>query len=182
MELKLVDSKEELQQILDLQEVNHVDHVPSNIRDKEGFVTVKHNIDLLVKMNNAVPQVIAVDDGKVIAYALVMLKDFKNLIPVLVPMYSTFDDLTYENTKLTVLNYYVMGQVCVDKPYRGSGVFHALYQKHKSVFSQKYDLCLTEVSTSNPRSMRAHLNVGFKILKTYKDATDEWNILSWDWS
>lgn len=182
MELKLVESKEELQQILDLQNANHVDNVSSNIKKQEGFVTVKHNIELLTRMNTAAPQVIAVDQGKVIGYALVMLKDFKNMIPILEPMYSTFDDLIYDGVKLTTLDYYVMGQVCIDKDYRGAGVFHALYKKHNSVFSPKYDLCLTEVSTSNPRSMRAHLKVGFKILKTYQDASDEWNILSWDWN
>jgi hypothetical protein len=28
--------------------------------------------------------------------------------------------------------------------------------------------------------MRAHERVGFKTVQTFRDATDEWNILVWD--
>jgi hypothetical protein len=34
----------------------------------------------------------------------------------------------------------------------------------------------------NARSMRAHARVGFAVVDTYRDATDEWALLRWDWS
>jgi ribosomal protein S18 acetylase RimI-like enzyme len=132
-------------------------------------------------MNNEAKHIIAVDNDKVVGYALTMLKEYKNLIPVLVPMFAVFESIEYENTKLNNVNYYVMGQVCVADTHRGKGIFKALYEKHKEVYASKFDLLLTEVSSSNLRSMRAHEKVGFKTINTFKDATDEWNILSWNW-
>ena len=56
-------------------------------------------------------------------------------------------------------------------------MFDALYQKHEEIYGGLFDLCVTSVSTSNMRSMRAHERVGFRIVHTFRDATNEWNIL-----
>src|SRR5690606_9982476 len=127
------------------------------------------------------PQIIAVEDEKVVGYALVMLKEFGGMIPVLVPMFTMFEKLSLEGNPLNSYNYYVMGQICIADSHRGQGIFDKLYQKHKQVYSHKFELCLTEVSTSNRRSMKAHERVGFRTLHTFTDETDTWNILSWDW-
>jgi RimJ/RimL family protein N-acetyltransferase len=37
---------------------------------------------------------------------------------------------------------------------------------------------VTEVSTSNTRSLRAHARVGFEVVTTYRDATDEWAVVA----
>ncbi len=181
MELKLANSKTELSQILVLQNENHFENLSKESKMANGFVTVRHNISLLEKMNSLEKQVIAVLDDKVIGYALVMLKELRNAIPVLSPMFDSFEKIKYNNTALPELNYYVMGQICIAKDHRGSGVFQALYEKHKAIYSEKYDLCVTEVSTSNRRSMRAHEKIGFEIIHTYRDTQDEWNIIVWNW-
>jgi L-amino acid N-acyltransferase YncA len=74
-----------------------------------------------------------------------------------------------------------MGQICVDKAYRGKGVFELLYQKHREIFEKSYDFIVTEISTRNTRSLRAHEKVGFKTIHTYRDSMDEWNVVVWDW-
>jgi hypothetical protein len=50
------------------------------------------------------------------------------------------------------------------------------------VYSKDYGFILTEVSTSNKRSLSAHQAIGFKTIYTYKDAMDEWEIMVWDWN
>ncbi|MBL3658031.1 GNAT family N-acetyltransferase [Fulvivirga sediminis] len=179
---KLADNDEDLLGILDLQRENHLANVSSETKSTEGFVTVKHTLSILRQMNEKASQVIAIDNNKVIGYALVMVKEFKYLLPVLTPMFEAFEDITYKNKKLSDCNYYVMGQVCVAKSHRGMGVFQSLYNKQKKSYSHKYDICLTEVSSSNPRSIRAHEKVGFKTIHTFKDITDEWHIIGWDWN
>lgn len=181
MKCKLVESNSELKQILELQNENHYENLSQESKKENGFLTVKHNLDLLSKMNEKAKQVIATDNGKVVGYALVMLKRFKDLIPVLVPMFKTLENIKYNNASLSNFRYYVMGQVCISKDYRGKGIFKSLYEKHKQEYSKKFDLCLTEVSSSNTRSMRAHQKIGFKTIHTFTDETDEWNILLWDW-
>ncbi|MEH0155892.1 GNAT family N-acetyltransferase [Limibacter armeniacum] len=182
MEIKLADSDSELLQILEVQKQNHLDYISSDDMKVKGFVTVMHNLELLKEMNNKAKHVIAVEDGKVVGYALTMVKELSEKVPILVPMFDTFEIVDYQGKKLSQYNYYVMGQVCVADSHKGKGVFRAMYSKHKEVFSGLYDLCLTEVSYSNQRSMKAHEKVGFKVIKTFKDETDEWNIIGWDWS
>lgn len=74
-----------------------------------------------------------------------------------------------------------MGQVCIDKDYRGKGLFSMLFQKHKELYSKKYELMVTEIATTNKRSQKAHEKVGFKTIHTHKDALEEWNVVAWDW-
>ncbi len=74
-----------------------------------------------------------------------------------------------------------MGQICISEAFRGQGIFEKLYLKHKEIYSGKFDICLTEVSVRNKRSMKAHERVGFQTIHTFKDKTDDWNILLWDW-
>jgi GNAT superfamily N-acetyltransferase len=110
-----------------------------------------------------------------------MFNDFKTMIPELVPMFNLFEEIDYKNKKLSTYTYYVMGQICIDKPYRGKGIFKDLYLKHKEFYSDKFELCLTEVSTRNIPSMKAHTKIGFEVINVYKDHIDEWNVLAWDW-
>jgi len=182
MILKLAESKEELSQILELQHENHFENISIENQQSRGFVTVRHNLDLLIQMNQKSQQVIAVENGKVVGYALVMGKEFKEMIPVLIPMFNSFEHINYKKMKLSEFHYYVMGQVCIKESYRGKGLFNELYIKHKECYAQKFELCLTEVSTSNIPSMKAHKKVGFKIVHTYTNLAEEWNVLVWDWS
>ena len=39
----------------------------------------------------------------------------------------------------------------------------------------------TEVATDNQRSLNAHLNIGFKILKTQVSDGVSWELINWDW-
>ena len=171
---------EELAQILTLQQANHASSLSEADAARDGFVTVMHSFELLKKMNHAAPQIIAKDGDAVIGYALVMLRSFSDMIPVLQPMFDRLSTINFGDKKVTDHSFYVMGQICVAENYRGKGVFDSLYQKHKELNGSNYDLCVTSVSTRNKRSMRAHERVGFEIVHTFRDQTDEWNILVWN--
>lgn len=76
-------------------------------------------------MNDACPHTLAMDGEQVVGYALTMLESFRNEIPILTPMFETADRL------LPTKNYLAMGQICIDKPYRGQGLFKGLYRFYK---------------------------------------------------
>jgi hypothetical protein len=173
-------TEDELAQILQLQQAYHVSSLSVEDANRDGFVTVMHSMDLLRKMNLAASQVIAKDGAKVIGYALVMLKSFSDMIPVLQPMVNRLSTVTYRGKTVTDYSFYIMGQICVAENYRGKGVFDSLYEKHKELYGSSYDLCVTSVSTRNKRSMSAHERVGFETVLTFRDQTDEWNILVWN--
>lgn len=178
-------SKDEadLRGILDLQQRN----LPKNLSREEitsqGFVTVSHSLVDLQKMNAIEQHVIAKENNSVIAYLLAMTERSKFDIPILIPMFEAFEHIHYKNTLLSKYNYIVVGQVCVDKNYRGQGILDKCYTLYIDSFKKKYDFAVTEIATSNQRSMNAHKRIGFEIIYEYV-APDNvaWSIVVLDWS
>lgn len=174
----LVTRREELEQILQLQAANLKQHVSPEQAAREGFLTVAHTLDGLQRMHALAPSVIAKDGDTLAGYALVMPVEARAFVPLLEPMFQLFETLSWRGRPLGDYRYYVMGQVCVAEAYRGQGVFDALYRGHRESYGARFDCTVTEVATRNTRSMRAHTRVGFELLKTYRDATDEWAVVA----
>ncbi len=177
-----VKSKEEILQVLDLQKSN----LPQNLTEEQistqGFVTVIHSYETLKKMNNIEPGIIAKKDERVIGYLLAMTQKSKNDIPILIPMFNVFDNMIYDNKKVSAYKYLVVGQVCIAKDWRGQGILDDCYIAYKKHFSDRYDFAITEIDRTNKRSVNAHLRIGFKIIHNYKDLSGvEWEIVLWDW-
>jgi hypothetical protein len=177
-----IATDDDLLQILELQKENLKFNISAESALKNGFLTISHTLPVLKKMNKEAPQIIALDNKKLAGFALVMLKSFQDLVPALQPMFDLLNRLEFKKRPIESYNYYVMGQICVADEYRGKGIFDQLYQKHKELYSEKFDFCLTEVVVRNTRSMRAHTRVGFKTIFTYRDTQEEWNIMVWDWN
>jgi ribosomal protein S18 acetylase RimI-like enzyme len=182
MHATIVTSTNELEQILQLQHINLVKNVDATEISSEGFLTMEHTLDVLQQMHHLSPSVIIKDGNTIAAYALVMLRECRQLFPPLEPMFAVFDRLQWKGKPLNDHRFYVMGQVCVAKAYRGQGLFDLLYQHHKTIYGSQYDMLVTEVATRNQRSMRAHERVGFTTIYTYRDELDEWAVVAWDWN
>lgn len=176
-----VSSDSEIEQIISLQKQNLPSVLDDDEKSKQGFVTVQHDFQLLKKMNLAEPGIIAKSNDEVVGYALVMLEIFKSEIPVLIPMFQLFEKLTFKNLPLNHYRFFVMGQICISKSFRGLGLFDKLYETMKTELNSKFDFVITEVSQHNQRSMKAHQRVGFETIHSYSDQTDDWNILLWNW-
>ena len=171
----------DLQQILDLQEENLIKNISDNEMKSEGFVTMHHSMDVLQKMHDLSPSIIIKDKNKIVAYALVMLRECRKLFPPLEPMFVVFDHLKWNNKPLNDQRFYAIGQICIARGYRGQGLFEMLYEGHKKRLSNEFDFTITEISTRNPRSLRAHERIGFKTIHNYKDELDDWAVVLWDW-
>lgn len=165
----------ELNEILNLQEQNLRHLISDDVKEKEGFVTLQHDFNILKKMNDACAHCIAKLNGKVVGYALSMLQDFKNDIPLLVPMFNEIDELILE--KNLSPNYIAMGQICVDKSVRGMGVFRGLYHFMAQQLKNDFDAIITEVDIKNTRSSNAHKAVGFEVLKNYTSNDQFWEVI-----
>ena len=173
-----VQSPSDLLAVLQLQKKNLPAFISTEEARQEGFVTVQHDLDLLTRMNTPYPHIIARDDGRIIAYALVMERKWKKEIPMLVPMFQQIDSTVYEGQSLVDASYFIMGQICIEKTYRGRGVFTGLYAEMQKRMAPYFDYIITEVSVQNPRSIRAHEKTGFKEIKRYiAPDKHEWIIL-----
>lgn len=178
---QLAGATTDLEQILLLQRKNLAGNIDEAEMQSQGFVTLRHDLDILEKMHRLAPSVIIKDNNRVIGYALTMLGECRSLIPDLEPMFALFDQLQWNNQPLNNYRFYVMGQICIDKAYRGQGLFEKLYQHHKETYRQRFDLIITEISARNYRSLRAHERVGFTTIHVHHDKLDEWNVVGWDW-
>jgi predicted GNAT family N-acyltransferase len=181
VEIKSAEGMAELQGILDLQLENHLYTASDSEKSDQGFVTVRHSMEQLQKMNSIASHIIAKENEKVVGYILAMTKASKDLVPILIPMFSQFDLLTYKNRGVATYAYLVIGQICISKEHRGKGLFDQMYQRYKKAFSQQFDFAITEIAKNNIRSLAAHHRVGFTVIHEFKDDTQDWAIVVWDW-
>lgn len=176
-----VSSEKEVQQILDLQARNLAASLTPETIASQGFVTVKHDPEVLRRMNRAYPSVIAKAGGELAGYCLVMPREFAPQVPILAPMFAMLETLSWQGKSLQDCRWFVMGQVCVAEGFRGQGVFDGMYQKLREVCRRDFDFVVTEVAERNARSLRAHQRVGFETIHTYPDDTtgELWHVIAW---
>lgn len=176
------NSRTDLEGMLDLQKANLASNLSAAEIQSQGFVTVTHTFKQLSILNDYEKHIIAKDDEKVIGYLLAMTQHSKYEIPILIPMFKMFSETAYNDKLIIEYNYIVVGQVCIDKLYRGQGMLDKCYAAYKEYYSKKYDFAITEIATSNTRSLNAHKRIGFKDVKTYLSQDNvEWVIVFWDW-
>lgn len=178
-----VSTRAEVQQILDLQACNHPSALSAETMSEQGFVTVQHDPDVLWRMNQAFPSVIARDGDTLAGYCLVMPQAFRSEVPILEPLFVLLENLSWRGKPLREGRWFVMGQVCVAEAYRGQGVFDGMYQKLREVCRPHFDFVVTEVAARNTRSLRAHERVGFETFHIYPDDVtgERWHVIAWDW-
>jgi predicted GNAT superfamily acetyltransferase len=177
IEARQVQDERELEEILTLQRQNLARNLTLEQVASQGFVTVEHTLEVLRQMHAIAPSIVARDSGTLAGYALVMPAECRSFIPILEPMFQRLEALGLYRER-----FYVMGQICVAAGWRGRGVFDLLYRAHRHHLRDSFHSTVTEVATRNARSMRAHARVGFTVIDRYRDATDEWALLRWDWS
>lgn len=176
-----VTTQDELIQINKLNQKNLATSLSQKEKDEQGFLTWLYPVSLLQKIHNIAPSVIVKDDDKVVGYALVTPKEVSTFHTDLKEMIKNIELLTYKEKPISSYKFYIMGQVCIDKEYRGKGIFNTLFKKHKELYKDVYELLITEISTRNFRSQKAHEKVGFKTIHTYIDDLGDWNAVVWDW-
>lgn len=179
---QLAATTKDLQGILDLQAKNLPKNISTEEAQSQGFVTVHHHMELLQRMNDKAASIIAKVDEQVVGYNLAMTRDFAQDIPVLVPMFEILDGLEMNGQSMSEVNYIVCGQVCVDKAYRGKGIFSGMYEFYQKSYADQYQVIMTEIATRNTRSLRAHEKVGFNIIHSYvAEGGESWEIVRWNW-
>lgn len=181
IEYTKAETPQDVWQIMELQAQNLPHCVEEDEKSSQGFVTVKHEAELLQDMNTKYQHIVAKDQDRVVGFALVMLKEFSDKIPVLAPMFQLIDELEYAGVPLRSSHYFVMGQICIDRAYRGQGIFTGLYHALREQMMPHFSMVITEIATRNERSLRAHSKVGFKAITRYVADGEEWDIVLWDW-
>lgn len=170
----------DLEGILQLQQRNLRRALTPESIASEGFVTLEHDLDLLRAMNSPFPHIVAKEEDTVVGYALVMERWVAPRIPDLAPLFAHIDRLEVDGVRLAETRYVVMGQVCVDRAYRGQGLFRRIYAAYGRQLRSHFDYVLTEISGHNQRSRDAHLHVGFEVVDRYSAPDGSpWLVVGW---
>lgn len=179
--IDVASSARHLEQILDLQRRYHASALSREAQEREGFVFVEHSVPLLRRMSTELPQAIAVAcDDDVVGYCLSLSLALRGELPSLAPMFDQFGRCAYRGRPLSSLRFFVGGQVCVDRAYRGRGLLARLYEQVRQSAPRAYELCVTEIAVRNQVSVRAHERMGFETIATYSDGSEAWAIVAWD--
>jgi hypothetical protein len=169
--------------ILALQALNHKSVLTLETKQAQGFVTVKHEYEVLRDMNAAYPAAIArhIESGALAGYALTMHPSFSSRVPILDELFERLGHLEWQGRPVGQYRWFVMGQICVAEAHRGGIIFDQLYQTLRTMWQGQFDLIITEVSEENTRSMRAHERVGFETMQAYiNPVTGEgWRVIGW---
>jgi GNAT superfamily N-acetyltransferase len=181
LKAQFVTTNEELIQVARLSADNLVSNISDATKEKEGFVSWYYTPAVLQTLHSIQPSIIAKDGDIVAGYALVLTRECIPFYPPLASMMAHLASILYKGHPLTDHRIYIMGQICVHPDYRGKGVVDLLYQCHRKALSSRFGGCVTEISTSNIRSQKAHEKTGFRTVDTYRDDQDEWNVVVWDW-
>ena len=182
--ISTVRSEKDILDILSLLNTNLRQNLSLDRQISDGFVSIDYSYDILRKMNQKAPSIIAKDStSKLVGYSITMLPEFAVEVSTTDELLSLINTLEYEGKPLKSYNYYIMGQACVDKEYRGQMIFDQMLHKHRELYGDRYELLITAISNKNPRSFRAHARVGFKTIHSFSDSKKDetWNIVLWDW-
>jgi hypothetical protein len=182
MTIKRVSEYPELEGIKKLQQDNLKINLTDQEAASEGFVTAEYTLDFLKKMHSESPSVIAKDGDRIAGYALVAVKAIRHEHELLGDLFNTIDKIIYGDQLLKDSRYVVVGQLCVSREYRGLGLVPQMYQYFKNSLCPQFDYCITDVAQDNPRSLKAHLKTGFRVIDTLRYGGLGWDIVLWDWN
>ena len=181
VEITTVTHPFELEGILALQKTNLKSQISEQEANVQGFVTAQYDLDLLNTMHKESPSIIAKVANKVVGYALVTTKNVMPHHPLLCDLFTVLEKMEYNDSSLSLVNYIVVGQLCVAKDYRGMGLVKKMYGHFRETLAHQFQCCITDVARNNPRSLQAHLKTGFTIINTLPYGETEWDIVLWDW-
>jgi hypothetical protein len=179
---KLVTTDREIDLIAALSNANLSTNITAETKAREGFVSWVYTPAILQTLHAIAPSVIVMDGDILAGYALTLTPDCLPSYPAAMPTYEHASALNYKGRPLGKRPFYLMGQICVAEAYRGQGLVGLLYDGHRQFYSPRYDLLVTEISTANPRSLKAHQKVGFEVIDRHHDSEGHWDVVLWDWS
>jgi hypothetical protein len=141
----------------------------------------EYSLEFLEEMHALSPSIIAKDGDIVVGYALVAMAGIRDKHELVADLFNTADKLLYDGRLIKDCPYVVVGQLCVGKGYRGLGLVDRMYQRFREELQGQFDYCITDVAQANPRSLKAHMRTGYKVIETLDYGGIGWDIVLWDW-
>ncbi|MDY4005960.1 MAG: GNAT family acetyltransferase [Fusobacterium varium] len=161
----------DLDRVLDLLRTNHVDTI-SEEEKQNGFVTTNITKEQLCNLMETEKGITVAEDGdRIVGFALAGSWNFWQPWPLFTYMIEHLKEFELNGETLTVENSYQYGPVCLDKKYRGTGIFEKLFTFSLKSMADRFPYMVTFINQVNPRSYAAHTRKANMI----EAGTFDWN-------
>lgn len=178
MEIRLAEMKD-FEGVKSLLKANHVDSLTEEEK-KEGFVTTNltdEQLEELIVKEKGVT--IAVDDGNVVAFALAAPWEYWSVWPLFQHMINIMREYEFEDKALDDKYTYQYGPICIEKSYRGTGLFKKVFDYSLKTMEDRFPVMVTFVNKKNPRSHGAHTGkAGMTINGTFEFNNNSYYMMS----
>lgn len=165
-----------------LQQKYHVSTISEEDKP-DGFVTTlftKEQFKELIEKENGL--FLATDGAKIVAYAMAASWDYWSAWPLFEYMIKDLPSTTYLGQTLSTENSYQYGPIAIDKRYRGTEVLPNLFECSRKEMNKKFPILITFINHINPRSHKAHTNLGLDIIKDFQFNNNDYYELGYDTS
>ncbi len=134
---------------------------------QQGFLSGSFTQAQFSNLNDDIAVIVGLDESKLVGFLCASSIEFNQDFRLPAAMIARFQHVSYKGQVLSNYKSVVAGPVCVDRNYRGKGIFESMYEHLIQTVPAKYNLIAALVSTINPRSIRAHEKVGLETVDTF---------------
>ncbi len=176
------ETTEDFQQIFDLQNNNLVTSL-SESDLKDGFLSASFTLDELQSMNDNICIMTCFSGMDLCGYQVATTLEFNKSSPLITAMMQQFSQITYKGKNISEYDCFIAGPTCIDKKYRGQGIFPQLVAAVFDFLKQMSNpprLRISFASESNLRSLNALKKVGCEIIGEFEFDTNKFMIICLD--
>ena len=124
---------------------------------QQGFLSVEYRDDDLAAINNELGIVVAVENHRLLAYAMAETNEFAAQVPLIAHMASRFPGAALDGQAIPAFRTFIYGPVCIDRNARGCSVLSGLLHAMSGALSAHFDIGIAFISQINVHSYRAHV-------------------------
>ena len=137
--------------------------VLDDIEKKDGFLSGEFTIEQFQAMNDDLCVMVCFDNDYFCGFLVASSIEFNKQFPLPKAMIDCFPKISYKGKSIVEYNPFISGPGCIDRKYRGKGVYASLVRAVLNFLAQQTnppDLRISLVSSENSRSINAQKKIG----------------------
>ncbi len=175
MKYRRVESTD-FEKIVALQNANLVSRL-SDAEKADGFLSTAFSIEQFQEMDRLMGVAVAVEEDKLVGYVCAAPASFHRANPLWATMLARCAEITYRGRAFDSYRYFLGSPICIQKEYRGSGLYAGLCRKILEILPKDYDFIVAFIANENQRNMKATIKMGFEVVNEFKFNEKDFSIL-----
>jgi hypothetical protein len=156
----------DFEQLVDLQNRNLIS-ILNESEQLTGFLATAFTRQQFQEMDRELCISVCVDAGMIRGYLCASTLEFNKNFIFPAAMIAHASHILYNKKPLLSYRCFVSSPVCIEREYRGGGVFKRLCKKLIEHIPEEYELAISLISMQNNRSLDASTAVGMQIVAEF---------------